>query len=221
MMPFPGGIESLSNGTLIFSAALALFYLYSVTRLPSLRRTVAKTASIALLALLAWIEGGPTILVAALALSAIGDACLAQEGESAFMGGLSAFLAAHIAYVVLFALIGGGWEAVAGPRMAIAALMAVSVVGSLIVLWNGVPGALKLPVIAYSAAILAMGLFALTVPNPLVAAGAVLFMASDSLLATGKFRADIASRMGWLPQAVWLLYYAAQVVLTLSVLAIS
>ena len=78
MTPFPGGIESLANGTLILSAAAALLYLPLQGREPSLRRTLVKTGSTALLALLAWMEGGPALLVAALALSAAGDAFLAH-----------------------------------------------------------------------------------------------------------------------------------------------
>jgi uncharacterized membrane protein YhhN len=37
-----------------------------------------------------------------LALSALGDAFLAHEGDAAFLGGLGSFLAAHILYAVLF-----------------------------------------------------------------------------------------------------------------------
>src|SRR5690606_10948726 len=66
MMPFPGGMDSLANGTLLLSVAAALLYLPVQGRSPSLRRTIVKTAAVALLAVLAWIAGGPLLLVAAL-----------------------------------------------------------------------------------------------------------------------------------------------------------
>jgi hypothetical protein len=58
MMPFPGGVDSLANGTLLLSVAAALLYLPVQGRPPSLRRTIVKTAAVALLAVLAWIAGG-------------------------------------------------------------------------------------------------------------------------------------------------------------------
>ena len=48
------------------------------------------------------------LLVAALVLSAAGDAFWSREGERALLGGLAAFFAAHIAYVVLFLRMGDG-----------------------------------------------------------------------------------------------------------------
>lgn len=221
MMPFPGGIENISNGTLIFSAVLALFYLFMVERPPSHRRTMLKAGSVIRLAALAFMEGGPILLIAALILSAVGDAFLAYNGDRAFMGGLVAFLLGHLAYVALFLLGGGGIDAIAGWRIALAVVMVLAVAGSIAVLWRGVPGAMRLPVLVYSLAILAMGVASLTVPNPVVTLGAVLFMASDSLLALARFRPDLADGRGWVPFAVWTLYYLGQALITLGVLAIA
>ena len=221
MMPFPGGIENISNGTLIFSALLALFYLFMVERPPSHRRTMLKVGSVLLLAALAVMEGGPILLIAALILSAIGDAFLAYNGDRAFMGGLVAFLLGHLAYVALFLLGGGGIDAIAGWRITLAALMVLAVAGSIAVLWRGVPGAMRRPVLVYSLAIMAMGIASLTVPNPVVTLGAVLFMASDSLLALARFRPDLTEGRGWVPFAVWALYYLGQALIALGVLAIA
>lgn len=218
MMPFPGGISNVSNGTLIFSALFAIFYAFMIFRSPSRRRTIAKTGAVLLLAMLAMIEGGPWLLVAALLLSAAGDAFLAYDGEKAFMAGLGSFLMAHIAYIALFLMIGG--EAIAGWRLAAAGLMTVFAVSFLLWLWNKVPGALRVPVAIYAAAILGMGLASLTVRNEVVTLGAVLFIASDAFLASGKFAlAEDSPRRAPFAYAVWALYYAAQVLLTLSVLS--
>ncbi|TIP55997.1 lysoplasmalogenase family protein, partial [Mesorhizobium sp.] len=73
------------------------------------------------------LQGGPWLLIAALALSAIGDALLSRDGEKAFVGGLAGFLAAHGLYIALFVRAGdGGGLFLAEPwRAAIAGAMAV------------------------------------------------------------------------------------------------
>lgn len=212
-MPFEGGIDSLSNGTLLLSAGAAMLYLMMRGQPPSLRRSVVKTAAVALLALLAIIEGGPLLLVLALALSAAGDGLLAQEGETTFLAGLASFLLAHLVFVALFVLGGGGaamilddaWRLVlAAGFLAFGAVMAAT-------LLPRVGTALRLPVAAYAVAIVAMGIAAATTPSMLVIVGALLFIASDALLATERFLLP-----GGAPQraltgpAVWILYYVAQ-----------
>ena len=61
-----------------------------------------KTLAVGLLAVLVVVEDGPLLLVAALALSAVGDAFLSRDGDKAFLGGLASFLAAHLVYIALF-----------------------------------------------------------------------------------------------------------------------
>lgn len=218
MMPFPGGVSNVSNGTLIFSVLFAVFYAFLIFRAPSRRRTIAKTGATLLLAMLAMLEGGPWLLVAALLFSAAGDAFLAYDGDKAFMAGLGSFLAAHIVYIALFLVIGG--DAIDGWRLVVAGLMSVFAAAFLAWLWSKVPGELRIPVAVYAAAILGMGLASLTVPNEVVTLGAILFIASDAFLASGKFAlAENSPKRAPFAYAVWGLYYTAQVLLTLSVLA--
>lgn len=221
MMPFPGGIESTPNGTLIFSIVAAVLYAFAIDRPPSLKRSAAKTLAVALLAVLAYAQGGPLLLVAALALSALGDAFLSRDGDKAFLGGLGSFLAAHLAYAFLFVVAGSGlsaftqtpWHIVAGL------IMAVFAIGMLRLLWPRIGPDLKVPVAVYVAAIFAMGVTALTTGNPLVIAGAVLFMASDALLAIERFLAELVERhRTWMRYTVWALYYLAQLAITLGFL---
>lgn len=221
MMPFPGGLDSTPNGMLVFAAAAAVLYAFMITRGPDLRRTLVKTVPVALLSLLAAIEGGPVLLVAALALSALGDACLAQDGERAFLAGLASFLAAHIAFAALFFGMNEAGLFSSEPwRLAIGAGMAALALGLLARLWPAVGPKLQIPVAAYAAAILAMGVTALGAPGYGLALGAAAFMASDSLLAAEKFLTGPGSpwsspmRLG-----VWVLYIAAQFILTLSIIA--
>lgn len=222
MMPFAGGLESLPNGTLLFSLAASMFYLLVQGRQPSWRRTVAKTASVALLALLAVLEGGPVLLVAALALSAAGDAFLAQDGETPFMAGLASFLAAHAVYTVLFLGAGGGLAIMLAELWRIGlVVLAIALAGALLGrLLPAVGAALRVPVTVYTLAILAMMLSAATIPSPVVLVGAVLFVISDALLAIDRFLAPAraGARDRRLGALVWPFYYCAQLLITLGFL---
>ena len=157
---------------------------------------------------------GPLLLVAALALSALGDAFLSRDNDKAFLGGLASFLAAHLAYIALFFLAGAGGELLWQPWRAVMAVAMVAFATTMLaMLWRRVGPDLRLPVAAYAAAILGMGVSALTLDNVWVIAGAVLFMASDGLLATA-----ISPHREWMRYAVWALYYMAQLSITLGFL---
>lgn len=221
MMPFAGGPESLANGTLLLSVAAAALYLPVQGRAPSLRRSLVKTAATALLGVLAFIEGGPWLLVAALALGAAGDFFLSRDGEAAFLAGLSSFLAAHIAYVPLFLAAGGGAEILTWQPWRLA-LVLLAILGAALLMRRLVPAAeprMRLPVAVYAAAILAMLLAAATVPSPIILIGAILFVLSDSLLAVGRFLLPADSpRQRPAGAAVWVLYYLAQAAIALGFL---
>lgn len=219
MMPFPGGIEDTSNAALILSVAAALLTLYLANLTPSPRRSVVKTLAVALLAVLAFVQQAPLLLIGALALSAAGDAFLSRPGERAFAAGLASFLAAHVLYIVLFATGGGGISALSLPRIALAIAMLLAVVPIAWRLLPNIEADLKVPVLVYVAAILVMGLAALTVNSPAVIAGAVLFMVSDSILAWEKFLLPAGSAASApMRYAVWVTYYAAQLLITLGFL---
>ncbi len=220
-MPFAGGIDANANATLIFSLVAAVIYAFTLDMRPTLARSAAKTLAVAMLAVLAVMQGGPLLLIAALALSAVGDAFLSRDGEKAFLGGLASFLAAHILYVPLFLRSGGGLDVLGTEtwRGAIALVMAAFVVAMLAALWRRVGPGLRAPIAVYVAAILAMGISALTLDNSWVIIGAVMFMASDGLLATEKFLVPaIAPYRAGIRYAVWVLYYAAQLAITLGFL---
>ncbi|PBC11011.1 lysoplasmalogenase family protein [Mesorhizobium sp. WSM3859] len=221
MMPFPGGIEANANAALLFSFVAAVIYAFALDMPPKWTRTAAKTLAVALLAVLAAMQGGPPLLVAALALSAAGDAFLSRDGEKPFLGGLASFLAGHVAYVALFAQSGGGLGLLSAEswRAAIALAMAAFSVVMLAALWRRVGPQLRIPIAVYVAAILAMGISALTTGSAWVIAGAVLFIASDGLLASERFLlAAISPHRVWMRYTVWVLYYAAQLTVTLGFL---
>ena len=216
MMPFPGALTDTANGSALFSLVAALLYLAMLSRPPSWRRTLAKTAAVGLLALLSVLLGGPVLLTAALVLSALGDACLAQDGERFFLSGLASFLAAHLAYVGLFlslATVQTGSEMIAmGLLGTVTAAVGVGLVRK--------AGQLALPVALYVVAIAAMGVTAVPVGG-LVLVGAIMFMASDTMLGVEKFLLSAAApaRAVTAP-AIWLLYYGGQLALALGFLTV-
>ena len=71
---------------------------------------------------------------------------------------------------------------------------------------RGSEPALVGPVVAYIVMIAAMGTCALATGNPLYGAGAVLFMASDSLIAWNRF----VKTLSWGPLAIIVTYHVAQ-----------
>jgi uncharacterized membrane protein YhhN len=220
MMPFAGGLEATANGMLLFSVASACVYFFLLDTPVSLRRSVVKTIPVALLAGLVLLHRGPLLLAGALALSALGDAFLSRDGEKAFLGGLASFLVAHLLYVALFAHSGGGLGVLlTSPRLFIGIVIAIFAILMLVVLWPRVEATLRLPIAVYVAAILAMGLAALTLPDWRIILGAMLFIASDALLATEKFLLGARSTQRfWMRHAVWALYYAAQALIALGFL---
>lgn len=221
MMPFEGGVDSPANATLVFSCAAALLYGTMVAAPQRLLRSVVKTLAVALLAVLAAMQGGHWLLVLALGLSAAGDFFLSRDGDKPFLAGLASFLAAHIAFVALFVLAGNGLAAfVETPsRAVVAASVIVLGLAMLVLLMRRVGPELRLPVTAYVAAILAMVVTTLALDSPLVITGALLFMTSDALLATERFLLPAISRQrDWMRYAVWGLYYLGQLMITLGLI---
>ncbi len=220
MMPFPGGLEATPNATLLFSLAASALNLAAIGRQTTFIRSLIKTLSIFLLAVLAVVTDGPWLLVLGLLLSAAGDFVISREGDRAFMGGLVLFLLVHFAYMALFVSRGEGlalpaaepWRYVLGLALILAPLALLAVVRR-----HADPG-MKLPVTVYAVVIMAMGLCALTVKAPLVLAGAVLFMISDSILALEKFVVPANPAYTWMQHATWITYYGAQLAITLAFL---
>jgi uncharacterized membrane protein YhhN len=203
----------MTGGDITLLGALALGLLYGMSfcyRGKAMIGLAVKTGSTALLAVWACIAGGPVLLVAALALSSAGDAFLALKGERWLKPGMAAFFLAHVAYVVLF------WGLAAEERtlLVLAAQVILVFGGVFFVRWlSPYLGDMRVPVFAYAAVILLMGAAALRLDTAywLVTLGAVMFIASDTILSLQLFRnpadkpAGIASSL-----AVWFLYFGGQ-----------
>lgn len=218
MMPFPGGIGSIDNIALLISLMAAVLYLLMLRQGASWLLSLIKTLSTALLAIIAWRMGGPALLVAGLALSALGDLFLSRDGEKAFISGLVSFLAAHVAYIVLFASIGQSPAVLLSMPLVLPAVGLIAVSLALLrIILRHVSGELRLPVMVYCTALVLMGLTAFATERPPIIIGAMMFVASDAILAWEKFVEPAASaRKPPMRLAVWVLYYAAQVTFLLA-----
>lgn len=177
-------------------------------------------AGILILAGIAFAAGGPWLLWAALVASAVGDLFLAGKPARWLLPGMGAFFLAHVFYVVLFWQLGegGGWS---WPvKIAQAALVFG---GVFYIRWlvPWIEAKMRLPVILYGAVILMMGAAAIALPGAswLVTAGALMFIASDSILAHQLFcRPADAPPQKLASYAVWFLYFFGQAAITLGLI---
>ena len=173
-------------------------------------KLVIKTASTTLLAVFAYMAGGPWLVVAGLALSSLGDAFLALKGEAWLKPGMTAFFLAHVAYIALF------WSLPQTDRswLNLAAQTGLVLGGVVFVRWlTPWLGAMRWPVYAYTAVILVMGAASLRLDPAytLVMLGAVMFVASDMILSLQLFTRPVDAPPRLVPSlAVWGLYFAGQ-----------
>ncbi len=194
----------------------ALGYLAICARPTSDVRSLLKTAAVMILAIQAGLGGADWLLVAALALCALGDWMLSREGDSAFMAGIGAFAAGHLVYVALFLTHPLADPARWSVMPQVLFILGLVVLG-LAMAWLLMPraGDLQGPVMAYIPIILAMGLAALTLPaaGPLRFAlpAALLFILSDMVLASEKFLlAPGHPAQAATPYVIWSSYWLAQ-----------
>ncbi|MFT3666333.1 lysoplasmalogenase [Piscinibacter sp.] len=147
-------------------------------------------------------------VLAGLVLSLAGDVALLWP-QRGFLPGLVSFLLAHLAY--LWAFTRRARLAARRLPFAVYALVAGAV---LWLLWPGVPGALRIPVLAYVACLAAMAaqaavLWPLAPPGPRrrraagLALGGALFVLSDALLATNRFTLPLPAASLWILASYW------------------
>lgn len=176
--------------------------------------TATKPLLIPSLALaLVWSVGGrltaPVVgALIALFFGWLGDLALMIDGSLWFLAGLGAFLLAHIAYIVLFLRHLGRGRL---PRSALLYLVWFALLG--VLLWPYL-GTMLVPALIYAVVITTMAIVA-TRCAPIVAAGATLFLLSDSMLAVDRFVPDVGIwQAGFL---IMLTYLAAQCLIIVGV----
>ena len=160
------------------------------------------------------LPGYRTPILVGLIFSLLGDVFLIWP-ERLFLVGLASFAVTHVCYLLAFRS-DVGWA----PRWLPFLLFGAVAAALLAVLWPGLAPTLKAPVVVYAALLAAMTAQATGRAAVLgrwsawlAAAGAMLFLCSDSLLALGRFRFPFeASRA-----VVLGTYFSAQWLITLSV----
>lgn len=206
-----------TDPTLMLLAAVfcALSYLAICARPgKSWLKTVLKTASVLLLALIAFQEVGLMLLAMALIACAVGDFFLSREGDEAFLSGVGAFAIGHLGYAALFWLhpradtqrLSDGW-----PLTAALVLLGLVMV---VVLFRKA-GALRWAVVVYVPIVLLMGITAMAIPFEtglaLILPAALLFVLSDFVLAQEMFVLPEGHRLRRVtPYIVWSTYWSAQ-----------
>lgn len=195
------------------AAFLALLYgVHYCGRDPSAAKSLVKTGSMAGLALAALFLGAPALVTAGLALGAVGDFFLSRRGDRAFLAGMAAFAAGHLAYATAFWTPGSDL-----PLLPVTLLLLLS--GSTELWLAPHTGPLRWPVRGYVAVIAAMALASLTLPLGHIAQiGAALFVLSDLLLALEMFvLADGRIRRA-LSHLLWAAYWSGQALIFLGML---
>jgi len=153
------------------------------------------------------------LFTAALVLSLAGDIFLMLPRDL-FVPGLAAFLLAHLAYIAGFVT--------EGPTLGAAALSALAVTALSVPIGTRILRALRTssprlvpPVAAYMFVISAMVAAALATGDIRAVVGALLFYASDALIAVNRFVAPLS----WARPAVMVTYHLAQGALVISLLS--
>jgi uncharacterized membrane protein YhhN len=201
-------------------AVPALVDWYAVSREDRRTETWAKPATLVALIAVALVLGAadsaPGLwLLAALVLGLVGDVLLLGDSDTRFRLGLASFLVGHVAFIVSFLRLGldqPGWLWIAWLVL-FACLIATRRVVPATFLRGG--RALAIPVAVYTVVIGGMLIVAFDTGEPLIAVGAAVFAASDSILAVNRF----VSPRPWAPVAVMVTYHVGQALIVAGVLA--
>ena len=202
------------------AALLAIAYGFTLSRSPpSPAKLLLKISGMVILTATAVWAGAPGLLVAGLAACTLGDAFLAGRTERWLIPGMAAFFIGHVFYVALFWATGQ----VGGDLLNYLARAVLVFAGAGYVFWLSPSlGPMRLPVLAYAAVILVMGAAAIALPPGfgLVLVGALMFIASDAILANELFRRPAGETPRWLPSiSLWNLYFFGQMLIALGFVA--
>ena len=179
--------------------------------------SVAKPAVLVILVLLAWLLRADSVdygaqLLVGLVLCLVGDVVLLGRSDRAFLGGLIAFLAAHVAYIAAFRRIPGEapiWWGVLTVAIVVAAVIVTAILP--ILRASGRDG---IPLLVYALVVGGMAALAWATGLVVVGFGATLFLASDALIAFDRFVRPVA----WGQLVVHITYHLGQLLIVLGML---
>jgi uncharacterized membrane protein YhhN len=194
---------------LALSLAFGLSYPLLWDHLPTAADIAVKGAGVACLALAAMVRAGDLngrLLALVLALGATGDVLL----EFSLAAGALAFAAGHCAAIYLYRR---NRRAQSDQKdWAAAALLLLAAVAVPALLLQGRSEAVPFTLYALLLGAMAATAWLSRFPRRLVASGAILFLASDMLIAL-RMASDVAG----LGAPIWLLYYVGQLLIFLGV----
>lgn len=148
--------------------------------------------------------------VAALAFSLLGDVFLMLPSDR-FLFGVAAFFIAHVAYIVGLRMDSSAAVSLVAGVIVVGAF-AITVGRHIVLAVRRQAPELATPVSAYVAVISVMVASAIATKNPYAAVGAVVFMASDTLIAWNRF----VQPLTWAPVTIMVTYHFGQGLLALS-----
>jgi uncharacterized membrane protein YhhN len=156
-------------------------------------------------------------VIIALMLSWFGDVFLMFQNTNPnyFVFGLVSFLLAHVTYIIIFSKSSSGFKP---SIITYSTGFSLTLFGVLLLflLWTSL-GDMKLPVLVYTIVIISMGmttLFRKAEAASIVLVGAILFIASDSMIAVNKFYEPIISARFW----IMITYISAQYLITIGMI---
>ncbi|HET7844264.1 MAG TPA: lysoplasmalogenase [Xanthomonadales bacterium] len=171
---------------LTFVATVGLAYVASLAVHPyPLSYAVKAIPALTLCALaIAWLRGRTRVLMAiAFAAAAAGDVFLDLDRTRYLPHGLGCFLVTQVAFTLAFRQ----WATWTPSRVPLVALLVVAELALLVVAWPNL-GPMRIAVIVYLAALVTMTATAVMVRDSRwIAAGALLFLLSDSLIGINRF----------------------------------
>ncbi|MFJ9418582.1 lysoplasmalogenase [Streptomyces sp. NPDC101227] len=198
---------------LVAFAVLAAVHLAALAAGATTLGHLTKPALMPVLAAAVLARGGPPLLAGALLFGCGGDTLLQVGGDTVFLAGMASFAAGHVCYLLLCARHGapvGGRARTGAFGCAYAVVLAATVA----LLWPDLPADLRIPVAGYSLLLTAMAFGALRA-GARAAAGGLLFLLSDTLIASGIAHwPQLPAPQFW----IMLTYAAAQVALAEGVL---
>ncbi len=225
--PTPLNTRAMSRTRMLLSAAsvAALVYGLSLRNAPYPNEAVVKVLMCVLLMLATLVHHQPPLrercwLGAALLASAVGDALLAlRELSFSFIGGLGAFLLAHLAYCMLLAPFAKGVKNAQGaPGWRCVTLLVGLWLAALAMYRVLLPHlhTLALPVALYMLALCTMASLAVLarLPTLYVGLGGLAFVASDAMIGIDRF----LFAFDYSVYAIWFTYAFAQLFIVSGVL---
>jgi uncharacterized membrane protein YhhN len=197
----------------IATAVAAILNWYACWKdLPTLE-SISKPLTTVGAIVIALLAGGPTDAtiagVVALSLCLVGDIALLEVVDR-FIVGLAAFLLGHVAFVVMFAMLGFDRWRTAGFAIAGSALVLGTV--AVPIMRGATTKGFGIPVRIYLGVILSMAVFGWATGNWLIMLGTAAFVVSDSILGWNRF----VGGKPWMEVGIMMTYHLAIVSLALS-----